>query len=96
MARKAGRRATSNLRWFEGASAVYDGPLPRAMYHDSYEYNSNWSPDLFDQFARRRGYRLEMELPALLGGLEDEHAARVKCDFRETLSDIMIEETLPL
>jgi hypothetical protein len=51
---------------------------------------------LFDQFARRRGYRLEMELPALLGGLEDEHAARVKCDFRETLSDIMIEETLPL
>jgi hypothetical protein len=84
------------LRWFEEAFAPYDGPLPRAMYHDSYEYNSNWSPDLFDQFARRRGYRLETELPALLGSLEDDHAARVKCDYRETLSDILIEETLPL
>lgn len=66
------------------------------MYHDSYEYNSNWSPDLFAQFARRRGYRLESELPALLDQTGDDRAARVHCDYRETLSDLLIEETLPL
>jgi hypothetical protein len=34
-------------------------------------------------------------LPALFGKEEDDHVARVKCDYRETASDILIEETLP-
>jgi hypothetical protein len=87
---------TNYLRWFEAAFAGYEGPKPRALYHDSYEYRSDWSPNLFAEFAKRRGYRLETELPALFGRETSERAARVKCDYRETLSDLMAEETLPL
>ena len=84
------------LEWFDEAFAHYDGPKPRAQYHDSYEYRSEWSPELFAEFAKRRGYRLQNELPALFGTEDTEHAARVKCDYRETASDIMAEETLPM
>ncbi|MCB1126584.1 MAG: hypothetical protein KDM81_08830, partial [Verrucomicrobiae bacterium] len=83
------------LRVFSRAFDAYDGPRLRSMYHDSYEYVSNWSPDLLEQFARRRGYRLERELPALFNSEVSERAARVQCDFRETLSDLMVESTLP-
>ncbi|MBI5386888.1 MAG: hypothetical protein HZA90_19625 [Verrucomicrobia bacterium] len=84
------------LEWFEAAFAGYTGPKPRAQYHDSYEYRSEWSPEFLAQFAQRRGYRLQSELPALFGKDETDRAARVKCDYRETLSDIMVEETLPM
>ena len=76
-------------------SPATTGARPRAQYHDSYEYRSDWSPDFFAQFEKRRGYRLQDELPALFGKKPSERAARVKCDYRETISDIMVEETLP-
>jgi hypothetical protein len=81
---------------FEQAFAKYDGPLPRAVYHDSYEYQSNWSPDLFAQFEKRRGYRLQPHLPALLDDAADTDAvARVKHDYRETLSDLLVDTFMP-
>ena len=83
------------LERFTRAFAAYDGPRPRAMYHDSYEYGANWSPDVLAEFQRRRGYRLQDELPALAGSGPADHVARVKCDYRETLSDIMIERFIP-
>jgi hypothetical protein len=86
---------TNYLRWFDEAFKDYSGPRPRSQYMDSYEYRSSWAPDLFAQFQRRRGYRLQDELAALFGKVEDDHAARVKCDFRETLSDVMVEQTIP-
>ncbi|HEX3718621.1 MAG TPA: glycosyl hydrolase [Verrucomicrobiae bacterium] len=86
---------TNYLRWFDEAFTHYTGPRPRSQYMDSYEYRSSWAPDLFTQFERRRGYRLQDELPALFGKGEDDHTARVKCDFRETLSDVMVEQTIP-
>jgi len=86
---------TNFLKRFTTAFAGYDGPKPRAMYHDSYEYRLDWAPDFFAQFEKRRGYRLQDELPALFDRSEDEHAARVKCDYRETVSDVMAEESLP-
>jgi hypothetical protein len=93
------------LQWFDDAFAHYTGPKPRAMYHDSYEYKSDWAPDLFASFEKRRGYRLQDELPALFAdssrithhaALTPDHIARVKADYRETLSDVMAAETLPL
>jgi hypothetical protein len=84
------------LRRFTGAFARYDGPKPRAQYQDSYEYQSDWAPDFFAQFEKRRGYKLQTELPALFGTNRDDHAARVQSDYRETVSDIMVEETEPL
>lgn len=83
------------LERFTRAFAAYDGPRPRAMYHDSYEYGANWSPDVLAEFQRRRGYRLQDELPALAGNGPADHIARVKCDYRETLSDIMIDRFIP-
>jgi hypothetical protein len=84
------------LPWFTKAFAGYDGPKPRAQYHDSFEYGVNWSPDLFTQFEKRRGYRLQTELPALFGKESNDHVARVKCDYRETMSDMMIEDSMPV
>lgn len=83
------------LERFTAAFATYDGPKPRAMYHDSYEYRSEWSPQLFAEFERRRGYRLQTELPALFSKDQNDHVARVKADYRETLSDLMVEGSLP-
>ena len=89
--------AMSNyLRDFSAAFDHYAGPKPRAQYQDSYEYKSDWAPDFFAQFEKRRGYKLQTELPALCGTNLDDHVARVKSDYRETVSDIMVEETEPL
>jgi hypothetical protein len=102
------------LQWFEQAFGEYSGPKPRALYHDSYEYRSDWAPDFFTEFERRRGYRLQTELRALFDqplaspraqspdarhSVRDtslDHIARVKSDYRETISDVMVEESLPL
>lgn len=74
---------------FDQAGAVY----PKRMYHDSYEYyGASWAWELPDAFARRRGYRLEDHYAELAGVGDKEVVERVKCDYRETLSDMLIEE----
>jgi hypothetical protein len=83
------------LTWFDKAFANYTGPKPQAVFQDSYEYRTDWSPDFFAQFEKFRGYKLQDELPALFGGAQDDHAARVKYDYRRTLSDIMAGESEP-
>ncbi len=87
---------TDYLHWFDEAFASYKGAKPRAQYHDSYEYRSDWSPDFFAQFQKLRGYRLQDHLDAFFTGEPANRAARVKCDYRETISDIMAEVTLPM
>jgi len=79
------------LQRFTDAFAKYDGPKPRAMYHDSYEYNCNWSPNLAAEFEKRRGYKLPL---AELFGVQEN--AQLKSDYRETISDMMIEQVWPL
>lgn len=83
------------LAVFEEAFSSYNGLKPRAMYHDSYEYRCNWSPTLLDEFEKRRGYSLQQYLPILLDTKRmDDPAQRLRYDYRETLSDLMIEETM--
>ncbi len=84
------------LPWFDKAFAGYTGAKPGAVFQDSYEYRSDWSPDFFTQFEKLRGYKLQTELPALFGMNEDDHVARVKSDYRETVSDIMATESEPI
>ena len=80
------------LKRFDAFFDRYDGPPIRAVYQDSYEYRGNWSPDLFEVFGVRRGYRLEHCLPALLGQSDDtEQVSRVKADYRRTLSEMLTE-----
>ncbi len=83
------------LGWFDAAFAKYTGPKPQAVFQDSYEYRTDWSPDFFAQFKKLRGYKLQTELPALFGKNNDDHTARVKYDYRRTLSDIMVEQSEP-
>ncbi|MDW7978951.1 MAG: glycosyl hydrolase [Verrucomicrobiales bacterium] len=79
------------LEWFEDVFASYSGPKPRAVYHDSYEYRCDWSPDLFSQFERRRGYKLQMHLREFFSDNTSDVVARLKCDYRETVSDLIYE-----
>jgi hypothetical protein len=83
------------MDWFAKPFAEYKPKLD-AMFQDSYEYNSQWAPDFFAQFEKLRGYKLQDELPALLGNENDDRAARVKSDYRETISDIMTLESMPI
>jgi hypothetical protein len=68
----------------------------RAFFNDSYEVDdsegqSDWTPKFFDEFKARRGYDLRQELPALLGDGDEEKRARVLHDFRETVSDLLLD-----
>ena len=66
---------------------------PEHMYHDSYEYfGAGWSKELPEAFLKRRGYRLEEHFAELAGVGDPDAVRRVRCDYRETLSDLMIEE----
>lgn len=70
---------------------------PRAAFHDSYEYaHAAWSDELPGIFAKYRGYRIEDHLAELAGLGDSDIVARVKCDWRETLSDILVRETFPV
>ncbi|MEA1996683.1 MAG: glycosyl hydrolase, partial [Gemmatimonadota bacterium] len=67
--------------------------LPRSFYHDSYEvYGANWTDEILGEFIERRGYDLCLHIPALLGdALSEDEEARVRCDYRETISDLLLE-----
>lgn len=65
---------------------------PRCLFNDSYEvYGANWTPRLLDEFAQRRGYALPPYLPALLGHGDREVVQRVRCDYRHTLAELLLE-----
>ncbi len=53
-------------------------PGIRAQFHDSFEYEGDWQPKFLEEFAARRGYRLEDHLPALAGDGPREQVERVK------------------
>ena len=78
------------LNRFEQAFAKSGVPYPHTFFNDSYEvYKANWTPTLFEEFQKRRGYDLGTKLPELLGEVDDGN--QVLCDYRETLSDMLLE-----
>ena len=67
---------------------AFDGQPPYAVFSDSLEdYGSNWTPDLLEQFRRRRGYDLTPHLPALVADVGPE-AAAVRHDWGRTLTEV--------
>lgn len=63
---------------------------PHNFFNDSYEvYGANWTPTLFNEFERRRGYKLQEKLPELLGFVNDGNTTL--SDYRETLADMLLE-----
>ena len=85
------REAIRNyLDRFDKAFAESGVPYPHTFFNDSYEvYQANWTPTLFDEFQKRRGYDLREKLPELLGVVDDGN--QVLADYRETLSDLLLE-----
>jgi hypothetical protein len=85
------------LERFTQAFAAEGVARPRAMQHDSYEYyDCQGSPDLLKEFAARRGYRLQDQLESFAGSGAEDAVARVKSDYRETVSDLMVEKVFPI
>ncbi|MCB0587537.1 MAG: hypothetical protein KDD06_19750, partial [Phaeodactylibacter sp.] len=68
----------------------------RAFFNDSYEVDdargqADWTPALFEEFRNRRGYDLREHLPALFGEASGEENQRVLSDYRETISDLILD-----
>ncbi len=89
------------LNRFDSAFATSDIKSLRAFFNDSYEVDdargvADWTPKLFEEFKRRRGYDLREHLPALFGKDDDEKNNRILCDYRETVSEMLLDNfTLP-
>lgn len=84
------------LKKFDQAFAGRNVRGLRAFFNDSYEVDdaegqSDWTPKFFEEFRARRGYDLRQQLPALLGEGDEERRARVVHDFRETVSDLLLD-----
>ena len=65
----------------------------RCFFHDSFEYTGDFTPRFSEEFRKRRGYELGEVLHLLAG---DNHgntalSERVRMDYRETLSDLVLE-----
>ena len=86
----------AHLVRFEQAFAGRELTGLRAFFNDSYEVDdaagqADGTPALLDEFAQRRGYDLRPHLAALFGEGDPDTAARVLADYRETVSDLLLE-----
>jgi hypothetical protein len=80
---------TRYLAKFDAAFGKFTAPMPRAQFHDSFEYYAaEWTPGLLDHFLANRGYDLRDQLPAFAGIGEPDTVSRVRADYRETLSEL--------
>lgn len=85
------------LSHFDDAFRAYDISYLRGYFNDSYEVDdargqADWTPDLFIEFEKRRGYDLRFNLPALFQKDNPEKNARVLCDYRQTISDLILDK----
>ncbi|WP_242067815.1 glycosyl hydrolase [Cyclobacterium marinum] len=75
------------LGYFDNALSG-DFPDIRAFYNDSFEvYGADFTEDFFNFFERRRGYDLRNHLDQL----NTEEGYRLKSDYRETISEMLLE-----
>ena len=86
-----------HLHAFDTAFAGEDIQSLRAFFNDSYEVDdalgeSDFTPVFFEKFQERRGYDLRKHLPALFGEAEKEKKSRILCDYRNTISELLLEE----
>ena len=91
-------KATKNyLKAFDKAFANTDVSSMRAFFNDSYEVDdakgqADWTPELFNEFQKRRGYDLRNYLPNLFSQEKTDLNSRVLCDYRTTISDLILEK----
>jgi len=91
------KKATDNyLGHFDKVFKKGDIDGLRGFFNDSYEVDdaqgeANWTPQFFEEFRKRRGYDLKNHLPGLFSTNPDEKSKRVLTDYRETISDLLLE-----
>lgn len=89
------RKAVKNyLTRFDRAFKSSGTSYPHTFFNDSYEvYQADWTEDFLEQFARRRGYKLEEHFPEFLDDSKSrpEISRRIISDYRETISDLLLE-----
>ena len=76
---------------FTEAFANFPAGLVRSQFHDSFEYyNASWTPALPSTFLALHGYDLQEHAEELMGkkALDPESLARLKSDYRATLSQL--------
>lgn len=80
---------TKYLSAFDDAFAKSSAPVPRAHFHDSFEYyGAEWTSSFLANFKSARGYDLRDQLPAFTGIGDADTVARVRSDYRETLDEL--------
>jgi hypothetical protein len=85
------------LGYFDNAFKGYDISTLRGYFNDSYEVDDAfgqgcWTPKIFEEFKTRRGYDLRNHLPAIFQKDTQDKNLRVLCDYRETVSDLLLEK----
>jgi alpha-L-rhamnosidase len=83
--------ATSLDQFLRDVGSKLIGAIPkgeiRSIFCDSLEvYRATWTAKLPEAFARRRGYQLMAELPALFDA-GDPNSRDIRCDFWRTLAE---------
>ena len=82
------------LARFDTAFANQQVPFPHTMFNDSYEvYGADWTPRLYEEFQRRRGYDLKPFTSVLnkKDSLRTDVDRRIVSDYRETLGELLLE-----
>lgn len=92
----SGEAIRNYLDRFDKAFAGYDLSHLRGFFNDSYEVDdargqADWTLTLFDEFRKRRGYNLKEHLPALFQKDDPDKNSRVLCDYRQTISDLILD-----
>ncbi|MCW3094870.1 MAG: glycoside hydrolase family 2 sugar binding protein [Chthonomonadaceae bacterium] len=88
------RSLEAGLKPFGGLFAQLPPGAIRAQFHDSYEYEGNWTPDLLSEFRSRCGYDLQDHLPALLGKGDADEGERVRNDYRHVMGELLLDRVI--
>lgn len=76
----------SYLAWYDAKFEAGGNPWPHSFFNDSYEISAgDWTRDMFGQFEKYRGYKLESCMDKLLA--KDKQTL---ADYRQTLSDMLL------
>ncbi|HEX8315282.1 MAG TPA: glycosyl hydrolase, partial [Flavisolibacter sp.] len=91
-----GKASANYFKKFDEAFKGYDVSYLRAFFNDSYEVDdargqSNWTPELFEEFKKRRGYDLKNYLHALFGKAAADMNSRVLYDYRSVIDELLLE-----
>ncbi len=84
------------LHRFDEAFGGHDLNGLRGFFNDSYEVDdamgqSNYTPLLFEEFKKRRGYDLRNHLAELFTKMPTDKSSRILCDYRMTIDELILE-----